>query len=885
VLPLRGAATRLRSFFWRAAAERDLDDEIRLHIELETEKNVRLGMSARDARREAMRAFGGVEVTKEAHRDGRGTRWIEELASDVKFALRTMWRAPAITSAAVVTLALGIAANTAIFSAVDAVILRPLPFASPGRLVSLWEENPDRGWHRAQAAPANFFDWAEQVPAFESSAAYVDFKSSSTLTGYGEPKLLVSAVVTGSFFSVLGVTPEAGRSFREDETWESGSHVAIITHRLWMEQFGGRRDLLGQTIPLNGTPRQVVGVLSASFSFPGFDADVWTPTEFAKADRAQVYFRRAHWLRGIARLRKDVSVETANAQLQTVVQRLQAEYPATNTHMGAGMTPLHEFLIGDTRVPLLILLTAVSLLLLLACANVANLLLVQAASREREMAVRIALGARRVRLVRQALTESLLLSALGGAAGLALGWWGTRALVALQPAEMLPVHDVEMSWNVVAYVAAAVVLNGVIFGIAPAVWHGARAPSDALKEGGRSDTGSRRMRRWGSALAVSEVAIALLLSLGAGLLVRSFWQLQAVNPGFNANGVMTAELDVSGIRYDSAAKIVAFYDELQARARALPGAEAAAVVSGLPTNDAVWSSDFAIDGHPDLGTVTDIVHREISPDYPKVMGVKLVRGRLFTSADRRGAENVVLINEAMAKQFFAGEDPIGKRVCFDRVPTARSTWRTIVGVVSDERQRSLAHDPRPEFLAPAAQDVYSNMTLVVRTGGDPLSLAPSIRRIVAELDPNLAIAHLRPMTDVRAQSMARERFLATLLFVFAVVGLTLAAVGVYGVMAQLARGRTREMGIRLALGAPSRDVQWIVVRQGLRLAVAGVAIGLAGAVASTRAMTALLYKVEPLDPRTFFSISALLLAAAVAASWIPALRASRVHPMETLREE
>ncbi len=880
-----GLALRVRALFKRSETERDLNDEIRNHIEFETQKNISLGMGAAEARRAAMRDFGGVEVAKESHRDGRGTRWIEELFADTKFAFRTMWRAPAITGAAIITLALAVGANTAIFSAVDAVILRPLPFAAPGRLVMLWEENPDRGWRQAQAAPANFFDWAEQVHSFESAAAYIDFKSHTTLTGYGEPKLLVAASVTGSFFSVLGVTPQEGRTFTEDETWDNGSHIAIITHRLWMEQFGGQRDIVGKTIVLRGNPRQVVGILPASFNFPGLDADVWTPSAFTKTDRAQTFFRRAHWIRGIARLKPGVTIEAANAELQTVARRLQTAYPETNTHMGAGMTPIHDFLIGDTRKPLLVLLAAVSLLLLLACANVANLLLVQAASREREVAVRVALGARRFRLVRQALTESVVLSAFGGAAGLVLGWWGTRALVALQPVQMLPVHDVHVSWTVVAYVVGVVTLNGMLFGIAPALWHGARAPSDALKEGGRSDAGGRRMRRAGGVLVVAEIAIALLLSLGAGLLVRSFWQLQAVNPGFDATGVMTAELDLPGIRYDSSSKIVAFYDELQQRARALPGVEAAGIVSGLPTNDNVWSSDFAIDGRSDLGAAMDVVHREISPDYLKVMRVKLLRGRNFTEADRIGSGYVVLINEAMAKKYFAGDDPVGKRVCFDRVPSARSTWRTIVGVVSDERQRGLAADPRPEFLAPAAQDVFSGQALVVRTSGDPLALGPPIRKLIAALDPGLAIAHLRPMTEVRAESMGRQRFLTTLLFVFAVVGLTLAAVGVYGVMAQLAKGRTREMGIRLALGAPSHDVQWLVIRHGLLLALAGVAIGLGGALVSMSAMKSMLYQIAPVDPPTFIAMSAFLLVAALAASWIPAFRASRVDPMETLRSE
>ncbi len=883
---LNGMCLRFRSLLRRDVTEGDLNDEIRLHIELETQKNVQAGMSPGDARREAMRAFGGVEVAKEAHRDGRGSRWIEDFIADLRVAVRAMLHSPGISCAALITLALGIGANTAIFSAVDAVILRPLPFAAPGRLVELWEENPERGWKQAQVAPANYFDWSEQVHAFDGTAAYEDFKGTATLTGVGEPTLLPAAFVTGGFFSVLGVDPEVGRSFREDETWSNGTNVVMLSHRAWVTQFGGRRDIVGNTIELNGRRAEVIGVLPARFSFPGLDADVWRPTAFPKDNRAQVFFRRAHFMRGFARLRSSVTPEEANAELQAVVRRLQVDYPQTNTHMGAGITPLHDFLIGDTRRPLLVLLGAVALLLLIACANVGNLLLVQAAGREREMALRLALGAGRFRLVRQALTESLLLSTIGGSMGLVLGWWGTHALVALQPSGMLPVRDVHVSWSVVAYVVAIAVMSGLLFGIAPALWSGTRAPSDALRDGGRAGSGGRRMRRWGNALVVSEVALALVLTLGAGLLVRSFLKLQSVNPGFDGNGVLTMSLSLPGVRYDSISKIGAFYDALIERSRAIPGVESAGVVSQLPTLGAAWSSDFSVEGSTGPGVISQVVHREITPGYIAAMRVPLLRGRLLTDADRHGAPMVVLINEALAKKYFAGDDPLGKRVTFERVPDSTAVWRTIVGVVGSERQSGVAEESRPEFLAAFEQDVESSgMTLVVRTRNDPAALAPVMRRTVAELDRNLAITDMRTMNDVRAGAIGRERFLTTLLIVFAVVGLTLSFVGVYGVMAQLVRGRMREMGIRVALGAPAGNVQWIVVRHGITLTLIGVALGLVGALVGTRAMLSLLYQVDPVDPATFVIVSLLLGAAALAASWIPAARASRVDPMEALRAE
>ncbi|MFI5232970.1 MAG: FtsX-like permease family protein, partial [Gemmatimonadales bacterium] len=473
----------------------------------------------------------------------------------------------------------------------------------------------------------------------------------------------------------------------------------------------------------------------------------------------------------------------------------------------------------------------------------------------------------------------------GGAAGLALGWWGTHALAALQPAQLLKVRDVQMNWSVVGYVAGIATLSGMLFGLAPALWNGARAPSDALKEGGRGDAGGTRMRRWGTALVVSEVALALVLTLGAGLLVRSFMKLRSVNPGFDANGVLTLSVPLPAIRYDTFPKVTAYYDELTRRTRALNGVESVGLASQLPATGYSWSSDFSVAGRPGPSPISQVVHRSIDSGYTSVMRVPLLRGRMFNATDRDGAPMVVLINEALATKYFSGENPVGQRVAFDRVPNAASVWRTIVGVVGNERQGTMAEEPHPEFLSPWEQEKDGGLDLVIRTRGDPHLLMPPVRAIVAALDPKLAIAHLRTMDDVRAESIARERFLTTLLLVFGGVGLALAVVGVYGVMAQLVRGRTREMGIRTALGAPAASVQWIVVRHGIALASAGIALGIAVALVSTRALLSLLYQVDPVDAPTFVAVPLLLVAAAVAASWVPAWRASRVDPMEALRGE
>ncbi len=880
---IKGFWKRLVAIVNKPRADGDLDAEIRTHIELETEKNIKLGIAPDEARRRARVAFGGIEAMKEEHRDGRGARWLEDLIGDSRYALRALGRAPVLAATAIITLALGIGANTAIFSAVSAVILRPLPFADADRLVRVGEDNEEYHWRQAEAAPANFLDWRERVTAFQDAAAYQDFTPMATLTGDGPPQLLRSGAVTGNFFRVLGIHPALGRTFTDDETWGNGPIVAVISDRAWRTRFGGRPEIVGTTIMLNGRPNTIVGVLPANFAYPGLDVDVWRPVMWDKSDRAQVWFRRAHFVTVVARLKPGVSADAANASLQTVVAQLQQEYPATNAKMGAGMTPLHEALIGATRRPLMVLLGAVALLLLIACANVGNLLLAHAASRDREMAVRLALGAGRGRIIRQALAESFVLSALGGAAGLALGWWATGALLALRPAGLLPVSDVGMSWSVLAYVVAISAMSGALFGIAPALWNARRMPADAMKEGGRGGSAGGRIRRWGNVLVAGEVAFALLLTVGAGLFVRSLWKLNAVDPGFESAGILTAQIDFPGIRYDSARKVIAFMDGLSERMRALPGVEGAAYATQLPLTSPPWSSDFSVEGTGGERFGSNVVHREISPDYQRVMRVKLLRGRLLTAQDRKDAPLVLLINEALARRYFKDRDPIGVRVCFDRVPDAHSTWRTIVGVVGSERQAGLAAEPREEFLAPFAQETQGSATLIVRAAGDPMALAPAMRSAVHAMDPDLAIASLRTMNEVGAASVAQQRFLATMLLVFAGVGLALAVVGVYGVMAQLAADRAREMGIRVALGARAGQVQWLVVRRGLRVVGIGIAVGLAAAVTATRAVSALLYGVGALDPLTFTLVPALLVITALVATWLPARRASRADPVGVMR--
>jgi putative ABC transport system permease protein len=882
---IKGLAARVRAMFSPRSTEQALDEEIRFHLDQETEKNVRLGMSPDAARREALVQFGGLTQAREAHHDAYAARPVEELVADTRYTLRTMRRTPALAGAAILTLALGVGANTAIFSAVNAVILRPLPFPDPDQLYMLWEENPEKGWHKQVAAPANMLDWREQVGAFADVMGYSEAFGASTLDDGGEPATVRPAFGTGNFFSVLGARAVLGRTFTDAETWRTGQRVAVLSHRLWRDRFGSDPRVVGRTIQIDGSPVQVVGVMPASFAFPNEQVDLWQPWGWDPNNRQQVFFRRAHWLNVIARVKPGVTQAATDAQLQSVVKRLQSDYPQTNKSMGAGMTPLHEFLVGDTRLPLLVLLGAVGLLLLIACANVGNLMLVKAAGREREAALRLALGAGRRRLVRQALTESLVMSLLGGATGVALGWWGTRALQAMQPAGMLPVSRFEFDWVVLAYVLAITTLSGLLFGIAPALWSSRRLPLDALKEGGRGGSESRRIRRWGERLVIGEVALALMLSIGAGLLVRSLLRLQNVDPGFDPNGVLAAKLALPNGRYDTQEKVLAFFTRLEERLRGIPGVESVGGVSNLPLDNSGYTSDFTVAGWPAGTYGSEVAHRRVTPDYFKVMKTPVIAGRAITADDRPDGPQVVVINEAFARKHFKGQNPIGQRITFDKDPDSTSTWNTIVGVVKSQHQTKLALEPQIEVFEPLAQSGTNGMFMVLRTSGDPASLGPAVRRTVTELDRSLALESMRTMNEVRAQSLARERFLTMLLLLFASVGLALAVVGVYGVMAQMARRRVREMGIRLALGAQANDVRWLVVRNGLRLVAIGLVIGIAGALLATRLMQALLYGVASKDPLTFVAVPVVLVLTAVVATWMPATVASRADPAMALRAE
>jgi predicted permease len=881
---VKAVRARLKAVLRSRAADADLREEIAFHIELETEKNLRLGMTRDEARRVAVVHFGGVERVREEHRDVRRLQWIDDAFADARFALRSMRRTPALTGAAIVTLALGIGANVAIFSAVNAVVLQPLPFPNSDRLMTIAEENPEKRWHLQFASPANFLDWRAGVSDFSDAMAYTSGLGRSTMTGRGDPVLLTTSYVSGTFFRTLGVRPIIGRDFTENETWQNGASIAVLSARTWREHFGADSTIIGKSVTIDDKPTQIIGVVGDGFAFPQRNVEIWMPIGWSPTERAQDSFRRAHWIRVVARLKPDASREHADAQLQSVVQRLKRDYPATNKYMGATMLPLHDFLVGDTRLPLLVLLTSVALLLVIACANVGNLLLVQATGRQREASLRLALGAGRSRLVRQALAESLVLSIAGGMCGLALGWAGTRALVRLQPPRMLHVEQFGVDLSVLLYVVAITMVSALIFGAAPAIWMRHRDPAESLKDGGRTAARGTRAKRWANALVVGEVSLALMMTVGAGLLVRSLWAIRHVDPGFDARGVLDVEIGL-GQQYSTPERIAAFTNQLLERARAIPGVKNAALATGVPLTNSAYTTDYIAAGRPADGYGTEVSHRTVSADYFATMKVGVRRGRVFSVEDRRDGPPVVLITETLARSYFAGQDPIGQRIAFDKIPTPKTIWYTIIGVVANENLDALDVTPTVAVLHPWAQSPSNYINLLLRTAGQPTDLVGPTRSVVHDIDPSLALYSVKTMEQVRDESMARARFLTTLLLMFAGIGLALSVVGVYGVLAQITRNRTREMGIRIALGARATQVRWLVVRHGLGLTLAGLVVGGVGAVLSTRAMSKLLFGVAPNDPATLVGVGLLLALTSIAAAWLPAVRASRADPAVTLRSD
>jgi putative ABC transport system permease protein len=877
--------------------EAEIVEELSQHLEDRYEQSLASGATEDEARRAALLELTeGDLLAQELRRVERPARrepaaegspgrksMFGDVWQDLRYGLRTLRKHPGFTAVAVTALALGIGANTAIFSVVNTVLLRPLPYKDPERLVMVWEDDTKAGYPRDTPAAANYVDWREQNRVFDGMAAVAD--QSFNLTGVGDPERLDGKRVSANLFGLLGVEPLFGRGFLPEDDQPGAGRVVVLSHGLWQRRFGADPKVVGRSLDLNGQSYSVVGVMPPSFQFPSREDELWVPIAFTQREAAN---RGNHYLEVVARMKPGVSVEQAQAEMSTIAARLQQQYPEHNTDLGAVVIPLHEQVVGDIKPALLILLGAVGFVLLVACANVANLLLARAAARQKEIALRVALGASRARLIRQFLTESVLLAALGGVVGLLLALWGVNLLKAFIPDSISQVRAITVDAKVLGFTLLVSLLTGLIFGLAPATQASNFNLNETLKEGGRDAASGSRGKRVRSLLVIAEVAVSLVLLIGAGLLINSFLRLRSVEPGFNVSNLLTMGVVLPQQKYPDHARRSAFYDDLIRRVEAVPGVKSAAVTNWIPLVKQGDSTSITIEGRPapEPGKELIVVTRVVSPDYFKTMGIQLSRGRAFDERqDRADAPGAVIVSETAARRYWPGEDAVGKRLSVG-TPESPDDWLTVVGVTKDVRQFQLDADPKPQmYLTYAQADFFNPRNLVVSTEVEPQSLASAVRNTVWAIDRDQPVSNIRTMEDVLSESIARQRFSMLLLGVFASVALLLAAVGLYGVMSYTVAQRTREIGLRMALGAQRWDVLRLVVGQGLKLALVGVALGLVAAFMLTRVMSSLLFGVSPTDPVTLATISLVLVAVALLASYIPARRATKVDPLIALRYE
>ncbi len=803
---------------------------------------------------------------------------MQTLWQDVRFALRRLLKKPGFTAAAVITLALGIGANTAIFSVVSAVLLRPLPYPEPDRLVMVWEKRIREGVNDNAVSPADFRDWKARNQVFEKIAALNEI--TLDLSWENEPELIAAGQVSASFFDALGVKPMLGRGFSAEEEQAVRNRVVVMNHSLWQRRFGADRSVIGRMISLSGASFEVVGVLPPSFRFPNEELELWIPFDLSSQGMQS---RLNHFLSVFARLKPGITLQQAQAEMERVGAQLIQEYPQENDNHTAFVIPLREQLVGDIRRPLLILFAAVGLVLAVACANVANLQLIRAAARRKEIAIRAALGAGRRRIARQLLTESMLLAVMGGAAGTMLALWGMGAIRALMPQGILHLTAAQLDLRVLGFTLVISLAAGALSGLGALLQASRLNLNDMLREGGRGAGGAHQRAR--SVVVVAEIALAIVLLIGAGLMIRSLWKLQLVTPGFDPQNALTAQISLPSARYREPQQIAIFFQQLIEKVRALPGVNAAGAISILPLSGGASRTSIAIEGRPEM---TDIlpqarprIHpRVVTPDYFQAMGIRLIGGRLLTTQDGSAAPLVALINQTAAQRYWPGQNPLGHRVQIG----GGGQWREVVGIVGDVRHQGLDKDVNPEVYFSWAQSPQRNGTLVVQ-GINVSSLAPAIRSQAQELDKQLPLSNIRTLEDIVERSIAAPRSYTLLLALFAGIALTLAAVGIYGVMAYSVAQRTHEIGVRVALGAQTSDALKLVLKQGMRLALIGALIGLIASWALTRMMKSLLYTVSATDPLTYILISLLLMLVALLACWIPARRATKVDPIVALRCE
>jgi len=812
---------------------------------------------------------------------------MDRILKDFRYGFRSLLKRPAFTGIAVVTLALGIGANTAIFSVVNAVLLRGLPFADPDSLVMIWEDASYAGFPRNTPAPANYADWKNQSQSFTDMAA-LDTRSYN-LTGDGEPEKVEAYGVTANLLPLLGVQTSPGRGFTADEDKAGASNVVVLSHNLWQQRYGGDQSIVGRQLLLDGEKYTVVGVMPAGFHFLDNKVGLWVPIALTPE---QLTWRNSHYLKVIARLKPGVTVTQANAEVQTIQQRIARDNPDSAGRLGAYVMPLREQLAGDVRRPLLVLSVAVAFVLLIACANIANLLLSRAASRQREMAVRAALGASRLRIVRQLLIEGLLLSAVGAICGLVLAWWSFAFLNNLIPEGLVGSTTLSLDPQVLLFTFLITLFTTVVFALAPAFQTSNIDLNAALKQGGGRtglNAGGNRLR---SAMVVSEIALALVLLVGAGLLIQTFLKLREQYSGLSPANVLTLRTVLPDNKYPDAPQRSIFYKQTLERVKALPGVVSAGYTTSIPLAWKGGTSGFIPEGRTleqltSGGLSYDANHRQISPDYFKTLGIPLQRGRSFTEGDNEQSQRVAIINETMAHQYWSNEDPLGKRFALGD-PRENPTWITIVGIAGDVRQMGVDEAVKSEMYFPYQQstrDFYAPRDLVVRTAHDPLNLVAAIRNEIHQVDPDQPISNIRTLDEMLGEETASRRLGMTLLAIFAGLALLLATLGIYGVLAYFVVQHTQEIGVRMALGAQRSNIFRLVLAKGMTLTVAGIAIGLAVAFALTRLMTSLLFGVTSTDPTTYVAIPLLLAVVAFFACYLPARKATRVDPLVALTAE
>ncbi len=886
---IRNLTAGLRGLFRRREADEELDSELRQYLDAAVTEKIKAGMRREDALRAARIEMGSAEAVKE---DVRAVGWetvVETFWQDIRFAVRTLRKNPGLTAIVITTLALGIGANTAIFSVVNTVLLRPMPYKQADRLVTVWGANKARGYDLDLVSYSDYLDWKSQNRVFESMGAATD--EMYTLTGAGEPVAVIGYAFSPDFFDVLGVPPVLGRTFGRDEDQPGKDHVVVLNYHLWRAQFGGDRSIVGRNVTLDGKAYTVIGVMPQSFQYPQ-SVELWTPLAIVP-DYAKD--RGIRWLRVLARFKPGVTIDQAHSEMKTIAARLGSAYPKTNKDYDVNLVSLRELTSGDVRPALLVLLCSVGLVLLIACANVANLLLSRAVTRKREIAIRVALGASRLRMLRQFLTESVLLGIVGGAFGLVIAYWGVGALVAMFPTTIsnlsIPrVETIPIDRWVLGFALLASVVTGIAFGLVPALQACRVSPNESLKESGRSGTAGSHGRRLRNILVVSEVALSLVLLTAASLMIKSFVRLVQADLGFHTDHLLTLRVLLPEYKYGTDTEQLAFSNEVLGRIQSSPGVKSAGTVTFLPLSGWWGTREISIAGRPADPAAKNPrpVWSSVSPDYFRATNIALLKGRYFTDQDNKSTRNAAILSASLARELWPNEDPIGKEV---NVQGFNGT-RQVVGVVGDisqlgigVHQSGINSEPTSEVYIPFAQEPTHLLCFAIRTAGDPLSVANAVRREVWAVDKEQAMSFIETMDQLASETTALQRASMILLAVFAGLALVLASIGIYGVVSYSASQRTHEIGIRIALGAGSRDVLHLVIGEGLLLTVAGVAIGIAGAFGLTRFLASLLYGVSSADPATFVTVPMVLTAVAVAACYIPARRAMRLDPMVALRYE